>query len=97
MKAVRNSNFSVRWVRSGKVRKREMKPHPGAALGHGWILFSKHMRARLVDFDDLFKASTGLTLEQYYACAFGVMQKTFVQNANSAFSQPLGLGSNQHR
>ncbi|MDP9007496.1 MAG: hypothetical protein M3N91_02110 [Pseudomonadota bacterium] len=68
-------------------------PHPGAALGHGWILFSKHMRARLTDFDDLFEASTGLTLEQYYACAFGVMQKTFVQNANSGIFSTAGFGA----
>jgi hypothetical protein len=68
-------------------------PHPGVALGRGWILFSKHMRTRLMDFDDLFRSSTGLTLEQYYACAFGLMQKTFVGNANIGIFSTVGFGA----
>jgi hypothetical protein len=68
-------------------------PHPGVALGRGWMLFSKHMRTRLMDFDDLFKSSTGLTLEQYYACAFGLMQKTFVGNANIGIFSTVGFGA----
>jgi len=68
-------------------------PHPGVALGHGWIIYSKHMRARLKDFDDLFQASTGLTLEQYYTCAFGIMQKTFSASAGSAIFSTTGFGA----
>ena len=68
-------------------------PHPGVALGRGWILFSKHMGVRLKDFEDLFRANTGLTLEQYYACAFGLMQKTFVCNANVGIFSTVGFGA----
>jgi hypothetical protein len=52
-------------------------PHPGIAVGRGWLLFSRYFRNRLTDFDTLFVARTGLTLEQYYTCAFGLMKGTF--------------------
>jgi len=68
-------------------------PHPGVALARGWILFSKHLRARLRDFDELFVAQTALTLDQYYACAFGLMKPTLAQNTNAVIFPTVGFGA----
>jgi hypothetical protein len=68
-------------------------PHPGVALGRGWILFSKHVRTRLRDFDVLFTAQTGLTLEQYYTCAFGLMKGTFAENRDAVIFPTVGFGA----
>jgi hypothetical protein len=68
-------------------------PHPGVTLGRGWILFSKHVRAKLPDFDELFTAQTGLTLDQYYACAFGLMKPTFARNADAVIFPTRGFGA----
>lgn len=68
-------------------------PHPGVAVGRGWILFSKHMPASLHDFDSLFKAETGLTLLQYYTCAFGVMKETFASKTGTGIFHTRGFGA----
>ncbi len=68
-------------------------PHPGMALGRGWLLFSTHMRARLPDFDALFTAATGLTLSQYYACAFAMMKETFAGKAEPGIFRTVGYGA----
>ena len=68
-------------------------PHPGVAVGHGWMIYSTHMRSRLKDFDALFQANSGLTLDQYYTCAFGLMQKTFAANSGNTLFSTVGFGA----
>jgi hypothetical protein len=76
-------------------------PHPGIAVGRGWLLFTRYFRTRFADFDVLFTAQGGLTLEQYYTCAFGLMKGTFAARTTEvifatcgfAARPPLGLCS----
>jgi hypothetical protein len=68
-------------------------PHPGVALGRGWLLFSEHMRAHLKDFDGQFEAATGLTLLQYYGCAMILMTRTFATTPNAVIFTTVGFGA----
>ena len=68
-------------------------PHPGIAVGRGWLLFSRYFRKRLTDFDTLFVARTGLTLEQYYTCAFGLMKGTFATKITEVIFPTRGFAA----
>lgn len=59
------------------VEESNPAPHPGVALGRGWLLFSEFLKRRLPSFDARFQAATGLTLQQYYVCAAALMKFTF--------------------
>lgn len=51
------------------VEEANRAPHPGFAISRGWLLFSQYLPARLPRFADLFRAATGLTIQQHFVSA----------------------------
>jgi len=58
----------------GKFRKNveeaSQAPHPGFTTSRGWLLFTQYLPSHLPDFTNRFEQATGLTLRQYFVCAF---------------------------
>jgi hypothetical protein len=59
------------------VEQGNQAAHPGFVVARGWLLFSRFMPAHLPQFAERFEKATGLTLRQYFICAFAILARTF--------------------
>ena len=50
---------------------------PGLVIARGWLLFFRYLPKHLPGFIEAFEHNTGLTLRQYFVCAFAFMERTF--------------------
>ncbi len=49
----------------------------GIALGRAWLIFGTHLPRRYAGFGDAFEKATGITLKQYFVCAFWLLRYSF--------------------
>ena len=50
------------------VEEGNLAPHLGVAIGRGFKLFTEYLPRHLPDFEDRFRAATGLSVSQYLNC-----------------------------
>jgi hypothetical protein len=50
------------------VEEGNLAPHLGVAIGRGFKLFTEYLSRHLPDFEDRFRAATGLSVSQYLNC-----------------------------
>jgi hypothetical protein len=59
------------------VEEGNQAAHPGFTVSRGWLLYSRYLPTHLPKFAERFEQSTGLSLRQYFICAFALLQRTF--------------------
>lgn len=52
-------------------------PHPGFVIYRSWRLFLRYLPQHLPEFGAAFQSRTGLTVQQYFICAFAILPRTF--------------------
>lgn len=68
-------------------------PHLALVVGRGWTLFSKYMPAQIHKFDKIFLSATGLSIEEYYACAVGLVTYVLPEAQGSQIFNSRSVGA----